>query len=371
MKGRPKILMYTSLLRGIASSATLSILSIALLYKSYEFVSGDGNHSDSLITGLSYIRPPSYSKSPKNANSSVSGTNDQHNDFIIDFSRALGPIDPSSKKWPTVRNFIVLPMVLRNGKLFCRRILKEKMNDPNLSGGDTVYRRMRKAVEMIYTGLDLYSEYEFSSALPILFLNGDQTGCFDVDGIDTFNYPRLTWSLPSPKYEEYYGNKWCGNVGAPSYESWLTFHNKHKTHSSWESTFASYANEYPWTSKINKAVWRGSTTVGLRFKELPLKDIPRGKLVQKSMENPGLIDGAFVKFNQKFKGRELELANQTILADRMSFDDQMEYKAIIDIDGNSWSSRFPKLLCTNSVIIKVCQAALSQYLYDRSCKNLS
>ena len=31
----------------------------------------------------------------------------------------------------------------------------------------------------------------------------------------------------------------------------------------------------------------------------------------------------------------------------MWFNDQMEYKAIVDIDGNDWSSRFPKLL-TNS-----------------------
>ena len=38
----------------------------------------------------------------------------------------------------------------------------------------------------------------------------------------------------------------------------------------------------------------------------------------------------------------------------MPFNDQMKFKAIIDIDGNTWSSRFPELLCTNSVVIKVC-----------------
>ena len=38
---------------------------------------------------------------------------------------------------------------------------------------------------------------------------------------------------------------------------------------------------------------------------------------------------------------------------RLSLPDFMKYKAIIDIDGNSWSSRFGNLLCTNSVIIKV------------------
>jgi hypothetical protein len=41
----------------------------------------------------------------------------------------------------------------------------------------------------------------------------------------------------------------------------------------------------------------------------------------------------------------------------MEFDEQMNYKAIMDIDGNSWTGRFSKLLCTNSVVIKV------RYLY--------
>jgi hypothetical protein len=35
------------------------------------------------------------------------------------------------------------------------------------------------------------------------------------------------------------------------------------------------------------------------------------------------------------------------------FEDFQKYKAIIDIDGNSWSSRFGDLLCLNSVVIKV------------------
>ena len=30
-----------------------------------------------------------------------------------------------------------------------------------------------------------------------------------------------------------------------------------------------------------------------------------------------------------------------------------QYKAILDVDGNSWSERFAKLLCMNSVVIKV------------------
>jgi len=37
----------------------------------------------------------------------------------------------------------------------------------------------------------------------------------------------------------------------------------------------------------------------------------------------------------------------------MQMKDYQKYMAIIDIDGNSWSSRFADLLCMNSVVIKV------------------
>jgi len=122
--------------------------------------------------------------------------------------------------------------------------------------------------------------------------------------------------------------------------------------------FQKQSKIYPWSRKINKAVWHGGTTCNPIYKELSsflnvISNIPRGKLVQMSMLHPTLIDAAFTKFNQE-EGRKEELRNTTLLKKRMPFDDQMKFKAIIDIDGNDWSSRFPKLLCTNSVIIKVC-----------------
>ena len=55
-------------------------------------------------------------------------------------------------------------------------------------------------------------------------------------------------------------------------------------------------------------------------------------------------------FGRSNKG---ELRNLTIIAQKIPFDEQMTYKAIIDIDGKNWSSRFAGLLCTSSVVIKV------------------
>jgi hypothetical protein len=123
--------------------------------------------------------------------------------------------------------------------------------------------------------------------------------------------------------------------------------------------FQMQSKQYPWSSKISKAVWRGGTTSNEIYKQSDsflnnLDEIPRGKLVQKSILYPLLIDAAVTKFTLIYKGREEELRNTTILKEIMPFNDHMKLKAIVDIDGNSWSSRFPKLLCTNSVVIKVC-----------------
>ena len=37
----------------------------------------------------------------------------------------------------------------------------------------------------------------------------------------------------------------------------------------------------------------------------------------------------------------------------MKFEDFQNYVAILDVDGNSWSERFGKLLCMNSIVLKV------------------
>ena len=207
---------------------------------------------------------------------------------------------------------------------------------------------------MIQTGLDQSvknrnSTHDSDAGLPILFFNGDVNGCNIANGIDSFNYPRLGWSIPSPKYGDF-----CKTIGVPSYEVWESYNNEHETPASWNLTFDSHSKQYPWSSKINKGVWRGSTTYDQSFKGAKLNETPRGKLVQKSMETPELIDAAFVNIIQQYRNQKQELQNQTILRDRMPFDDYMKYKAIIDIDGNNWSSRFPKLLCSNSIVIKVC-----------------
>jgi hypothetical protein len=49
---------------------------------------------------------------------------------------------------------------------------------------------------------------------------------------------------------------------------------------------------------------------------------------------------------------DAKIANKNIET-FMDFEDFQNYKAIIDLDGFSWSGRFHRLLCMNSVVIKI------------------
>jgi len=114
------------------------------------------------------------------------------------------------------------------------------------------------------------------------------------------------------------------------------------------------------------AIWRGSTT-GPHF--ISFHDLPRTRLVRLSLDRSDIINAKFTSFVQGHEHEHSTAAaaaavlNQTVfdIAEYMTFNELMQYRAIIDIDGNFWSSRFTKLLCTNSVIIKVCIYVCNSY----------
>ena len=278
-------------------------------------------------------------------------------DIAHDLSKALGPVNVSSRVWPMIHDHLVIPIILRDGELFATNHVIGKMETDKKFPG---YGRTLAVVEMIRTGLDLVQSdrlpLKLNSDLPVLLMTSDESGCGIEEKFDEFGYPRVAWYVPSS--EKYGQDWWCETIGVPTYETWKSF-KKYESASSWDMQLQNQSKQYPWSSKINKAVWRGGTTSDPIYKQTnslltKLDEIPRGKLVQKSILHPSLIDAAFTKFNQEYKGREKELQHTTILKEIMPFNDQMKFKAIIDIDGNTWSSRFPKLLCTNSVVIKVC-----------------
>ncbi|KAL3803145.1 hypothetical protein HJC23_003420 [Cyclotella cryptica] len=219
-------------------------------------------------------------------------------------------------------------------------------------------RRIGHFLEMIRSGLAQNYQYFLSKYshgmsgwLPVLLMVGDEVGCDITKHIDDHDFPRLTWSIPSDIHQ---GKDWCHGIGMPSYEIWKQFGKTYGSALVWDKTFQKHDILYPWTKKISKAVWRGSTTYDRsQYFDVAFRDIPRAKLVQASIDHPDVIDAAFTKIHQRFEDRSKELASETIVAYRLRFDEQMKYKAIVDIDGNNWSARFSRLLCTNSVIIKI------------------
>jgi hypothetical protein len=263
------------------------------------------------------------------------------NGFVAEFARALhAPV-----------NFT--PFVLRNGTLHCH---------PNVNYGLTP--RQPIFIDMIRATLDscLFGELpgcdgalrrlrrgrRWPRELPMMLFHQDGNGCDIMKRSDYISYPRFSWDTPATKY----GDDWCNAISVPTYINWKAFRDMDP--SKWDAKIKSNERKYPWSSKIDRAVWRGSTTFPGFYRGSELNEIPRGKLVQLSMNHPELIDAAFVNIVQYYKGKDDELRNQTIIAPRrMPFNEQMKYKAIIDIDGNSWSGRFASLLCTNSVVIKV------------------
>jgi len=100
----------------------------------------------------------------------------------------------------------------------------------------------------------------------------------------------------------------------------------------WDKFFEEWDARYPWESKISKVVWRGRIT-GFTYED---GKRPRQELVRYSRDKLDVMD-----------------IKPTTIKSKMDQDDFQKYKAILDIDGNAWSARLGKLLCYNSVVIKV------------------
>jgi hypothetical protein len=141
-------------------------------------------------------------------------------------------------------------------------------------------------------------------------------------------------------------------------------------HTNWLTMSSNELNAtYPWESKIPKVVWRGSTTGGSPYDltddengatAINWRDMPRSKLIKIARNHPDIMDMGFTELNQGWE--ELPYKDQIVeelgqLPQILLFEDFMKYKAILDINGNSWSMRFGHLLCLNSVVMKVSEFA--------------
>lgn len=186
------------------------------------------------------------------------------------------------------------------------------------------------------------------------FYTGDEQDARDLVGV-----PRLVWYIPPGRHDEEFGRGWCGlAVQSLSYAFWQQHAGKHDTRDKLQRTLSKWNRQYPWEKKHPRAIWRGSTYFdNAVYNNCDLDcfhDTPRSRLVQKSMDHPEWMDAAFTQVVGKiFVVNETLIANETRVVKWIKFNDFMKYKAIIDIDGMKWSSRFGNLLCFNSVVIKI------------------
>lgn len=225
-------------------------------------------------------------------------------------------------------------IVLMQGKVYCRASQKEHLS------------RGRYFVQMLQRGL-LDEQAQASASylkydLPILLKHDDSSGCHPATRTDAYRFPRLTWAVPVNNTS----NEWCNVVGVPSYKAWKSL----KQRRTWETVFKRNEKLYPWSKKVKKAVWRGSTTSNKgMYGQLELLETPRGMLVKNGVNN-SLLDVGFHKVVGKYENTPID---PNLLKDPIPLEKMMNNKAIIDIDGNNWSARFHTLLCYNSVIIKI------------------
>lgn len=216
-----------------------------------------------------------------------------------------------------------IPLILRNGQLLCRSYHKRQIHQ----------MRSLAFIEMVSRGLELgYSSSSASNdyGLPIILMNGDGMGCNITSHEDLFSFPRLSWCVPSPKHfknESTTTSVWCNAVGMVSYETWGWFHETYDKHHKWDDTFTENEYRYPWTKKLAKAVWRGSSThEQSRTRNWEFDDIPRARLVKTGIENPDVIDAGFTAIVQRFEKNREELEKKTRVVEHLPFEELMKYK---------------------------------------------
>lgn len=147
----------------------------------------------------------------------------------------------------------------------------------------------------------------------------------------------------------------CQAILIPSYQSW--------NHARWTaqeivSMQQCYADRYPDATKVDRAVWRGSTTGETQSPQLNTwTDLQRVRLAVLGRAYRDDLDVELTKVVQLTDDQGTAVRRLFGNAGfdgskRMRPEDYQQYRAVIDVDGNSWSSRFLELLCQNSIVIK-------------------
>ena len=100
-----------------------------------------------------------------------------------------------------------------------------------------------------------------------------------------------------------------------------------------------------WNRRWKSAIWRGSTTGG------GLENSTRAKLVRMSLAHPDLIDARFTHCSLDSITCE-EMHRCGMMGESMSYSQQLLFRMVVMVDGNSLPDRFAHQMAMGHVILK-------------------
>jgi hypothetical protein len=105
-------------------------------------------------------------------------------------------------------------------------------------------------------------------------------------------------------------------------------------------------------TEIPKIFWRGSLAGAAN--NIKVKDSICWRLCQLGASHPHLFDAGLVGDPDSISLDEfVPQVEGSLFASRIKMTNFRKHAGVLDVDGNSWSARFAKLLCMDSVILKV------------------
>jgi Glycosyl transferase family 90 len=209
------------------------------------------------------------------------------------------------------------------------------------------------------TDILIHNRNSTSSGFPMLFWFGDYTKC---------NYQNWKRNSSVPLFTN------AASVLCNHSFPFVTYQTGRDSNVNWTEVIPQQHEKYPWDQKLSKVVWRGGLTgkiINATHKS------PRWNMVQMVAElkrqydnetrttsiDPFILDVAATRLPRRHKDWSPSLHEVNGLVDNMPMEDFQLYRGIIDADGNSWSSRFGRLLCYNSVVLKVEPSWVDYFYY--------
>jgi hypothetical protein len=178
----------------------------------------------------------------------------------------------------------------------------------------------------------LVSALQLNISIPMVFDLFDYRNCPDpLSHIDDVRVPEPLKSLPVFTYARSVKCSYYFPIPTYSTYAYAKMGESKTDAPAWQDLMEEWSRLYPWDNKIAKAYFRGT----LRNPRKPL-----AKLLENCQNLTSSLD--VIIFTHSMKNKTHDPPEKS-----------MSYKIALDIDGNSWSERFGRLLCYNSAVVKI------------------